>query len=163
MHVELDTLAELSVALIGFSALIAMFGGGSVHTWEPRRRIGFWIVIAYGFGALAFALLPSILRDLNVDSWAPPVALLALFHLITMSLILRRHARLNSAGHPTANPLLWVIAVLMGFGTSALLLVGVAGGLGGPTYRLYHVGVASCLLVASVGFVGVLRMYRPAD
>jgi hypothetical protein len=163
MHVELDTLAELSLALIGFSALIAMFRGGSVHTWEPRPRIGFWIIIAYGLGALAFALLPSILRDLNVGSWAPPVALLALFHLITISLFLRRHVRLNSAGHPTPNPLLWVISAFMGFGTSALLFVGMAGGLGGPTYRLYHVGVASCLLVASVSFVGVLRLHRPAE
>jgi hypothetical protein len=162
MYVELDTLAELSLALIGFSALIAMFRGGSVHTWEPRPRVGFWIIVSYSLGALVFALLPSILRDLNVDSWALPVALLALFHLITMSLLLRRHLRLNSAGHPTPNPLLWVIGALMGFGTSALLFVGMAGGLGGPTYRLYHVGVASCLLVASVSFVGVLRLHRPA-
>ena len=162
MHVELDTLAELSVALIGFSALITMFRGGSVHTWEPRPRIGFWIIIAYGLGALIFALLPSILRGLNVDSWAAPMTLLALFHLVTMSLLVRRHFRLNSEGHPTPNPLLWVIAALMGFGTSAILVVGVAGGLGGPTYDLYHVGVASCLLVASVSFVGVLRLHRPA-
>ena len=158
MHVELDTLAELSLALIGFSALIAMFRGGSVDTWEPRPRIGFWIIIVYGLGALAFALLPSILRGLNVDSWVLSLALLALFHFTTMSVLLRRHLRLNSAGHPTTNPLLWMIASLMGFGTSALLIVGIAGGLGGPSYRLYHVGVVSCVLIASLSFVGVLRL-----
>lgn len=162
MHVELDTVAELSLALIGFSALLAMFRGGSVHTWEPRPRIGFWIIIIYGLGALVFALLPSILRGLDVDSWVAPMALLALFHLITMSLLLRRHFQLNSAGHPTPNPLFWVSAALMGFGTAALLFVGMAGGLGGPTYRLYHVGVVSCLLNASLSFVGVLRLHRPA-
>lgn len=162
MYVELDTLAELSLALIGFSALIAMFRDGSVDTWEPRRLLGFWVIIVYGIGALAFALLPSILRGLNVDSWVPPLALLALFHFTAVSLLLRWHVRLDSAGHPTPNPPLWVIASLMGFGTSALLVFGMAGGLGGPSYRLYHVGVVSCVLSASISFVGVLRMHRPA-
>jgi hypothetical protein len=37
--VELDTIAELSLALIGFSALLAMFRGGSIHTWQPRTRV----------------------------------------------------------------------------------------------------------------------------
>jgi hypothetical protein len=40
--VELDTIAELSLALIGFSALIAMFRGGSIRTWQPRPRLAFW-------------------------------------------------------------------------------------------------------------------------
>ena len=115
MHVELDTLAELSLALIGFSALIAMFRGGSVDTWEPRARLGFWIIIVYGLGALTFALLPSILRGLNVDSWVPSSVLLALFHFVTISLLLWRHLRLNSEGHPTSNPLLWAIGFLMTF------------------------------------------------
>jgi hypothetical protein len=162
LYVELDTLAELSLALIGFSALIAMFRGGSFDTWEPRRQIGFWMIIVYGLGALVFALLPSIQRGLNVDSWVPPLALLALFHFTTISLFLRWHIRLNSAGDPSPNSPFWVIGAFMGFGTSVLLVFGLAGELGGPSYRLYHVGVVSCLLTASLAFVGVLRMQRSA-
>ena len=162
MYVELDTVSELSLALIGFSALIAMFRRGSIQTWEPRPRVAFWAIVAYGLGALVFALLPSILRDLGIDSWILLMVLLALFHLSAVGLFLRRHFLLNAAGDPTLNPVFWLAGGLMGIGTSALLIVGLAGGLGGPSYRLYHVGVVSCLLVASASFVGVLRLRSPA-
>ncbi len=160
--VELETIAELSLALIGFSALIAIFRGGSIHTWEPRPRIAFWIIVSYGLGALAFSLLPSVFRDLGVTSWATLMLILALFHLVTFGLFLRLHFILNASGHPTPNFALWVLAGLITSATVVVLIWGAVGGLVGPGYQLYHLGVVACLVIASLSFVAVLRLYRPA-
>ena len=69
MIVDLATIAELALALIGFSALIAVFRGGSIQAWEPRRRLALWVIVTYGLAALYFALLPTVFRALRVSSW----------------------------------------------------------------------------------------------
>ena len=160
--VELDTIAELSLALIGFSALIPMFRGGAIHTWQPRPRLAFWLIISYGLGALFFSLLPSILRDIAVASWAPAMLILALFHFVTFGLSLRRHFILTASGDPTRNAGSWVLLGLITGVTLVVLIWGAAGGLAGPSYQLYHLGVVACLLNASLAFVAVLRFERPA-
>jgi len=160
--VELDTIAELSLALIGFSALLAMFRGGSIHTWQPRPRIAFWFIVSYGLGALAFALLPSVLRDIGVASWIPAMLILAVFHFVTFGLFVRRHFILNASGHRTPNPESWALGGLITGVTLVILIWGAAGGLAGPSYRLYHLGVVACLFMASLSFVSVLRLERPA-
>jgi hypothetical protein len=160
--VQLDTIAELSLALIGFSALLAMFRGGSVHTWQPRPRIAFWLIVSYGLGALAFSLLPSVLLDIGVASWIPAILMLALFHSVTFGLAVRRHFILGASGDPTPNPASWVLGGLITGVTLVVLIWGATGGLAGPSYRVYHFGVVACLFMASLSFVSVLRREWPA-
>jgi hypothetical protein len=160
--VELDTIAELSLALIGFSALLAMFRGGSIHTWQPRTRVAFWLIISYGFGALVFSLLPSVLRDIGAASWASAMLTLAMFHFVTFSLFLRRHFILDASGDPSPNAASWVLGGLITGATLLVLIFGAAGGLAGPSYQLYHLGVVACLLIASLAFVSVLRLEKHA-
>ena len=161
MYVELDTIAEISLALIGFSALLAMFRQGGIHTWEARARLAFWLIVTSGFAALFFSLLPSIMRGFVVASWAPSIALLAGYHVVSQSLFLRWHFTLNAKGESTPNPALWVIGVLVSFGSAGGLALGLAGGLGGASYPIYNVGVVACLVTASLGFIGFLRLDRP--
>jgi hypothetical protein len=42
--------------------------------------------------------------------------------------------------------------------TPAILIWSLFGGLGGPTYNLYHFGVSVCLLASIASFVGFLRL-----
>ncbi len=160
--VGLDTIAELSLALAGFSALLAVFRGGAIHTWHPRARLGFWLIITWSLGALFFSLLPSLLIDLGVTSWAAPISTLALFLIVATASALRQNLKLVADGFPATTQLTWVLGTLIGFGTVGVLAYGVAGGLGGPTHRLYHFGVGVSLLLACVSFVAVLRLREPA-
>lgn len=162
MYVELDTIAELSLALVGFSALLAMFRSGSVHTWEPRARLAFWLIVTQGFAALFFALLPATLRGLSVVTWTPAIAPLASYHVVCMSILLHRHFALNAEGHTTPNLANWFVGSFVSFGTAGFLALALAGKLGGPSYHVYTAGVTSCLVLASLGFIGVLRLDRPA-
>ena len=47
--------------------------------------------------------------------------------------------------------------------TLMVLVWSLLGGLGGPSYRIYHFGVVLCLLVAVNAFVGFLRLANPAS
>jgi hypothetical protein len=160
--VELDTLAELSLTLAGFSALLAVFRGGDIHSWNPRARLGFWLIITYSLGALFFSLLPSILRDVGASSWESPILALLIFLTAIGVVILRRNLQLVSAGVPAPNQTIWVLGTVVVLATVATLGWSLVGGLGGPSYRLYHLGVVVCLLLACLCFVNVLRFREPA-
>ena len=53
---------------------------------------------------------------------------------------------------------LWFIGSVIMIVTPAVLLWSLFGGLGGPTYYLYHFGVLVCLLASIASFVGFLRL-----
>ena len=134
--VGLDTIAELSLALAGFSALLAAFRGGAIHTWHPRARLGFWLIITYSFGALFFALLPSLLIDLGTTSWAVPLSALSLFLIVSMTLAIRRNVQLVAAGVPSPSQAVWVLAAVIVVGTAVTLSPRSRHPFGGSTLRM---------------------------
>jgi hypothetical protein len=129
-----------------------------VYKWPPRFRLGFWMLVQYSLGALAFSLLPSLARDFGITSWSGPVVLLALFQFASCVHFLRRHMLLERAGNPSRSRTLWFAGSVTMLLTPAVLAWSLFGGLGGPTYHLYHFGVAVCLLASLGAFVGFLRL-----
>ena len=138
----------------------------SEATQAPRpSRFRRWINRLWwlhSFGALFFSLLPSLLLDLGITSWAAPISALSLFLIVPMALAVRQNLKLVAAGIPAPSQSVWVLGALIVVGTVALLAYGVAGGLGGPTHRLYHFGVVVSLILALFSFIAVLRLREPA-
>jgi hypothetical protein len=66
----LDALGNIGDFVGGIGvALLAMFRSGSVHTWEPRARLAFWLIVTQGFAALFFALLLGDVLALGLGPW----------------------------------------------------------------------------------------------
>lgn len=160
--VGLDTIGVIAITLAALSSLLAAVRGGNPLDWAPRLRLGFWILLVYSLGALAFALLPSLLHDLGVSSWGAQVALLAAFHLISAVRFLRRHFSLLRQGEASHSTILWAGGSILMFLTPVVLIWSLAGGLGGPSYAVYHAGVLVCLLASVGAFIGFLRLGQPA-
>lgn len=59
------TLAEIAVAVTGFSSLIVIFRGATA-TWDPQEYISFAFVFFWSIGALFLALLPIILVEFGL-------------------------------------------------------------------------------------------------
>jgi len=156
--VGLDTIAVIAITLAALSSLLAAVRGGNPLDWAPRPRLGFWILLDYSLGALAFALLPSLLHDLHVYTWGAPVTLLAMFHLISAVRFIRHHLLLVRAGNASHSGLLWAAGSVLMFLTPVVLIWSLLGGLGGPSYAVYHAGVLVCLLASLGAFVGFLRL-----
>ncbi|HTP46102.1 MAG TPA: hypothetical protein VMQ50_04180 [Casimicrobiaceae bacterium] len=161
--IELDTIAVIAITLAALTSILAALRGGHLNEWAPRFRLGFWMLVQYSLGALAFALLPSIARDFGVTSWGEVVVLLAAFQVISVGQFLRRHMALERSGTSSRSRTLWFIGSIIMILTPLFLVWSVFGGIGGATYQLYHFGVAVCLLAALGAFVGFLRLDpRPA-
>ena len=159
--VELDSVAQVSVTLAAFTSLLAALRGGDIHEWEPRPRLGFWLLLTYSLASLLFSLLPGMLRDFAVEPWRVSIALQAAFHAVGLVVFVGRHVSLTRAGMRSQSNALWVtISAVMAF-TFAALCWSLLGGLGGASYRVYHFGVVACLLVAVGAFVGFLRLGKP--
>ena len=127
----------------------------------PRLRLGLWLLLTYSLAALWFSLVPGILRDLDVASWTGSIALLATFHVVGVVVFVGRHVSLVRSGIPSKSNVLWVVTSGVMVFTFGLLTWSLLGGLGGPSYRIYHFGVVACLLVAVGAFVGFLRLDKP--
>ena len=156
--IELDTIAVVAITLAALTSILAALRGGHWHEWAPRFRLGFWMLVQYSLGALGFSLLPSLLRDFGVTSWGGAVAVLALFQVTSAVHFVRRHILLELSGVASRSKTLWIVGTVIMFLTSALLAWSLFGGLGGPTYYLYHFGVSICLLASLGAFVGFLRL-----
>lgn len=156
--IELDTIAVVAITLAALTSILAALRGGHWHEWAPRFRLGFWMLVQYSLGALGFSLLPSLLRDFGVTSWRGAVMVLALFQVASAVHFLRRHILLEHSGIGSRSKTLWIVGTTIMFLTSALLAWSLIGGLGGPTYYLYHFGVSICLLASLGAFVGFLRL-----
>ncbi len=156
--IELDTVAVVAITLAALTSILAAVRGGHLYEWAPRFRLGFWMLLQYSLGALAFSLLPSLMRDLGVVSWEVAVASLVLFQVVSVVHFTRRHVSLESSGSTSRSRTLWLVGSVAMCSTAALLTWSLFGGLGGPSYRLYHFGVSVCLLASLGAFVGFLRL-----
>jgi hypothetical protein len=157
-YIELDTIAMVATTLVALTSILAALRGGHLSDWAPRFRLGFWMLVQYSLGSLGFSLLPSFARDFGVTSWEVAVGLLAMFQVVSGAHFLRRHLMLVRSGVASRSAALWLIGSLVMILTPAVLIWSLFGGLGGPTYYLYHFGVLVCLLASIASFVGFLRL-----
>jgi hypothetical protein len=155
---ELDTIAVIAITLAALTSILAALKGGHLYEWPPRFRLGFWMLVQYSLGALAFSLLPSLARDFGITSWSGAVALLALFQFVSCVHFLRAHMLLVHAGNASRSGMLWFSGSVTMLLTPAALAWSLFGGFGGPTYQLYHFGVVVCLLASLGAFIGFLRL-----
>jgi len=59
------TLAEISVAITGFSSLIIIFRGSSTD-WSGQDYVGFGYVLSWSIGSLFLSLLPIVLVEFGM-------------------------------------------------------------------------------------------------
>ena len=125
-----DTIAEVSVALAGFSGLAAAFRTRRMRDWAEWERIWFWYILTWSFGSLLFSLLPAVLGGLGLapsGAWALSSLFLALFILAAIGFGARRGSQLHRLGsfHPRWGAT--AAALFPAVGAAALLVCSVAG------------------------------------
>ncbi len=159
--VDLGTLAELGIAITGFTALIAIFRGGSISSWHPRARMALWYIVCHGLGAVLFALLPSLLFVFSYVSWSVALVTIGLFHAGAYGALFRHHLILQSQGIPTPNLWFYWLNGVVVAANVVVLGAGVLGLFAAPPSAIYDFGVASCVLLAGCALIGVLRLPEP--
>lgn len=164
---ELLTIAEIAVALVGFSGLIFVFRSRNVTELETRDLSALAMIVCAGSTALAFSLLPLPLAYLGLAEttfWrissggfgATMLAASGVFHVV--------NRRLGKAGHRERTPRLNRSTLVFAFLAGVLLVLSAAGVLP-PGPAIYLLGLVVCLLLclAFVGFLLVVARRSPSE
>ena len=157
---ELLSIAEIAVALIGFSGLIFVVRARDVTELETRDLSALAMIVSAGSIALAFSLLPLPLSHVGLSEpvfWrissllfgVTMVAAAGVFHFV--------NRRLVKSGHPERTPRLNRTALISAFLMGMLLALSASGAVP-PGPALYLLGLVVCLLLclAFVGFILVV-------
>ena len=156
---SLDTIAEVSVALAGFSGLAAAFRSRTMREWMKWERIWFWYILAWSFASLLFSLLPAALGGLGVrpsSAWPLCNVSLAVFIAAAIGHGVRQGWRLHRIGVPHPQPLLTSAALLPAAAAVVLLLSSLAG-FGPPPLGAYQYALFVTLGLACGSFLLFLQ------
>ncbi len=152
-----DTLAEIAIAITGFSGVVAVLGRRGAP-WSPGDLLNLKALIFWSLGVVFLALVPGFFALVDYQGahqWRISHAILALFH-ITHFVWFTRNVRALPTEERHAVPLF----SNRGIGGVALLiclseLAVVAGFLGGIAPALYLVALSWFLFIALLCFVAL--------
>ncbi len=156
---SLYNIAEIAIALAGFSGLVAVFRSEHLGSWLPRERFLFWLLLACAFGVLFFALIPVTLHHLAFSDgavWAISSALAASYYAAMLGTACVAHLRMNKAGHPTSRPAAWYVFLPLSVLVIVLLVLNAAGVVFDRSVGVYHAALLVGLVAASTFFVFLL-------
>ncbi len=150
MDVLQDTLiglAEIAIALAGFSAIVVMLRRGADSRWSALDAARFHGMVLHSCGAFAFALLPTLMNaviqnaEMTLHIAAGLLGTLTLSHAAFVLWTVRTNwiERVLLAGGFSVGLLQWVVFTDRGFGRE---------------HEIYLVGVAWHTLQAAILFLG---------
>ncbi len=159
------TLAEISVAITGFSSLIIIFRGSSTD-WSRQDYLSFGYVLSWGIGTIFLSLLPIVLVEFGMKlSAAAQIGLFSTpaYMFVVGSILGYTRYRIVGEGERQSRPV-WRSAMgpgRMGIGMSLSAFViafgALAAGLGllpGPQHAWYTVTIM-LLMAHAIAEMGV--------
>lgn len=170
MHEQsLDTLANVAIALAGFSGLVMAFRMRGPRAWSPTELRVLWFLVGDSFLVLLFALLPMPMALANWSLeviWGLCSALLGTWFLVGFFLALRGERQDRAARRwitiPVITPILhavYVVAFVMGIGLwlSAFDFIVPRG------QAVYVLGLIVLLAFAAVEFIYFIGLMAHQD
>ena len=156
---SLYNLAEIAIALAGFSGLVAVFRSERLGSWQARERFLFWLLLACALGCLFFALFPITLHLLGFADdavWATSSALAASYYAVVAGAGWIAHLRMNRAGHPTTRPAAVYVFPPLSVLVIVILVLNAVGIVFDRSVGVYHAALLFGLVAASTFFVFLL-------
>jgi hypothetical protein len=159
----LSTMAEVSVAFLGFTGVVGVFAGPGRD--RPAVSVRLWVMVGLALVTLLLCLLPSVAHQLGARGaslWAScsgAIVLLALGHVLFVVPTILRERRAGRWRGPLILELFPVIAVTclvtQALNASGILLERTAGG--------YLLGLYLLLTANGLNFISLLVALRDAD
>ena len=158
----LVAIAQIAVALAGFSGLVVATRHASPTGWSTRDMWSLAWMFGASIGALFLALLPILLFFLRVPTevvWMLATLLMAasmILFALTMSLFSRR---LSKLGEPPRVRYFSTGATLLLLGCGCLAGLGALGTFGQAAVGVFVLGLMACLLVSAFALVVFLTIF----
>ncbi|MEZ5572254.1 MAG: hypothetical protein R3E64_09535 [Halioglobus sp.] len=155
-NVELSALAELSLTLIGFSAIIAIVQGGPIDQWPPRVRNALWLVVTAAFAALVLCFVPMALRGIGIPAHPIGSIILLLYVLFGFGISMKRSHEYSAAGHAPPSKASWILGGSIASSNVAFQILSLLG-FGNPE-ELYNLGIALIIFTAMIPLMVIISM-----
>ena len=148
-------LAQIAIALIGFSGLASVFRRSGDETWRPGNR--FWTLITTASGCLVFSLLPLVFLHGGMSlfvTWSACSGIFAAFLAVSWAWLFRELRRKIGAGqyYKSAITVLWTAGHVIAVSVLVLNTFSIAWQ---PTFAPY---LASLMLYFFWGSMIFIRM-----
>jgi hypothetical protein len=150
---SLQTLAEVSVALAGFSSLLVVLRRGPAGALSEGEGTDLFVVVGGNLLVVVYSLFPFSLHHLGVSefsTWRIASALLAVALLLGYLAILRLYAGFRGAGSQPSFPRVSRIAVHTPIILLILLVIICTGLFGDRTSGAYLLALLLLLSVSSI-------------
>lgn len=146
-----EVIAEIAVALAGFSGVAATLQRRAQHGFSERDRLALRQMLAWSGMALGFSLLPSALVAVGLSTEAALASCsggLGLTMLVFSVFVLRRNRQVEHGGDRGPYPYLYAIVPLAVFAVIGALIL---NGLGVVALNpgIFQLGLLTCV---GVGF-----------
>ena len=154
--------AQIAVALAGFSGLVVATRGASPSGWSTRDTWSLAGMFGASIGALFLALLPSLLFFLRLPAeivWMLASLFMAVF-LVVFALTMAWFCRkLSKAGQPPRVPYFSTAATSLLFACGCLAGLGALGIFGQAVIGVFVLGLMACLFVSALALVVFLMIF----
>jgi len=149
-----EIIAEISIALAGFSGMVAALQRRAQDGLTERDRLALRQMLAWSALAFTFSLLPAALIDLGVSherTLTTCSLLLGLLMLAFSFFVLWRNHQVDRAGDRGPFPYLYLIVPVAVFAEIGALLLNSVGVIG-PNPGVYRLGLITCLSLSFIVF-----------
>jgi len=153
---SLETMAEIAIALTGFTGVVSVLGGRPSGGWIGPDRLWLQALLAWSLIAALGGVLPGILSsgiDSSAGVWFAASAVFAGVHSVSLSWILvSAYLRLGLSAFRLSERVIILVCSPLG----ALLLTAQIAVITGPLEAaasfIYHAGIAWYLLISGIAF-----------
>jgi hypothetical protein len=114
----LHTIAQVAIAIIGFSGIVVVFGRRTDAQWTAEESLRFYVLIACPLTALACSFVPILLSQLTNDYdtiWRTSNAVLGAAHLANITPFLLNSFGAKATRGQNANAVVGVILIASHF------------------------------------------------
>ena len=157
----LQTLAEVSVALAGFSGVVTVFGRRHTGEWDPADRLTLSFMLETSLAALFLSLLPLALLAAELSprsTWIVMSGVLAAFLVVVDGAAISRYRRLPSDQQIALGRTLNTASLL---GDLCVVVLQLFNVFSAHEFSPYLIGLIWLLFGCALFFVRLLGFFRP--
>ena len=157
----LQTLAEVSVALAGFSGVVSVFGRRHTGDWDPADRLHLSFMLETSLAVLFLSLLPFAFLSVELSprsTWTIMSGIMAAYLVATFGAAAYRYRRLSSDQRTGVGP---IYGFAMALGDLSVVILQLFNVFSAREFSFYLIGLIWLLLSCAVSFVRLLGFFRP--
>jgi hypothetical protein len=161
---NLRTLAEVAIALAGFTGVVAVLGRRASGAWPPLDLLRLHMLLATSVGVLMLSFIPALLEALNISGtslWQIANFIQLVIHSAGLVVLAGRVRKLDASQWPRVERLWTLILIPISLSLILAQLLNVLGALAGIGFFIYFSGLLYLLLVAVLHFVLLLVVHEP--